>query len=262
MQLAVQLYSLRHLETSLLDLLELVSETPFEGVEFAGLDDTDPKAVAETLGATELEPVAAHVAIEDLEADSDAVAETYRRLGCNHLVVPWLEPDRFETRTAVRETAGRLATLGEALADHDVTLSYHNHDQEFVSLEPAPVDGDAPDGTTANENDAVAALDVLAAELENSPVGFELDLGWTVAAGGDPMALLERYGDRIELVHLKDVDGDRPCALGDGDVPLEACVDAARDADVEWLIYEHDDPTDPKRALQRDGARASALRGE
>ena len=246
MHTAVQLYTIRALDQPLPDVLELVATTGVDGVEFAGLEETPPEAVARTLEETGLEPAAAHVPMDDLEEAPAIVADTYRTLECSRLVVPWLDPEAFESRQAVEQTATRLATLGDVLAGEDIELSYHNHDQEFVPLESST----ANDHET--ENDHETAFDLLATELESTSVTFELDVGWATAAGRDPVRLLERYGDRIDVVHLKDVDGNGPCGLGAGDVPLERCVDAARAVDVDWLIYEHDDPSDPIVALERD----------
>ncbi|UTF53717.1 sugar phosphate isomerase/epimerase family protein [Natronosalvus rutilus] len=239
MHTAVQLYSLRRLDRSLSEKLELVARTGLEGVELAGLGDADPTAIGEVLERTALEAMAAHVSVADLEADLEAAVRPSETVGCERIVVPWLDADSFRSRRVVEETAQRLATLGERLADEGYSCSYHNHTQEFFAIE-------------SDVDDQRDAFDVLADALAKTPVTLELDVGWAHAAGRDPVSLLERYGEQIPLVHLKDVDGDEPCALGAGSVPLEACVDAAREVGVEWLVYEHDDPSDPERALERD----------
>ncbi|WP_312909669.1 sugar phosphate isomerase/epimerase family protein [Natronosalvus caseinilyticus] len=239
MHTAVQLYSLRRLDRSLPEKLELVARTGLEGVELAGLDDADPEAVADALERTGLEAMAAHVPIEDLEADLEAAVRPYETVGCERIVVPWLDADSFRSRRAIEETAQRLATLGKRLTDKGYSCSYHNHTQEFSAIE-------------SDVDDQRDAFDVLAGALAGTPVTLELDVGWAHAAGRDPVSLLERYGKQIPLVHLKDVDGDEPCALGTSSVPLEACVDAAQEAGATWLVYEHDDPSDPERTLERD----------
>ena len=232
MNAAVQLYSLRALDRPLPDLVALVGETPLSGVEFAGLGDADPSAVAAALERAGLTAPSAHVPIDDLEAAPGSTVEPYRRLGCETLVVPFLAASHFERSSAVDRTVERLSGIASRLEEAGLGLAYHNHDQEFTPIQG----GDA--------------FDRLATTLEG--VGIELDVGWATAAGRDPVALLERYGDRIDLLHVKDVDDGRPCALGAGDVPLAACVDAAREADVEWAIYEHDEPDEPAVALRRD----------
>jgi sugar phosphate isomerase/epimerase len=235
-QSAIQLYTLRNLYEPLPEILERVGDTAFEGVEFAGFGDASPETVAATLAETELEPMAAHVGIEEFEDDLDATVEAYREVGCDHLVVPWLDPVNFESRDAVVETANRLQAIADELADRGVAFSYHNHDQEFQ-----------PVGERT-------ALDVLAAETDQR-VGLELDVGWALVGGRDPADLLATYADRVSLVHLKDVDvaTEEPVELGDGDVDIDGMTQAARDAGATWLCYEHDHPDDPLDSLRHGG---------
>ena len=42
------------------------------------------------------------------------------------------------------------------------------------------------------------------ANTSKKNVTFQLDLYWAVQAGQDPVALLKRYGKRIQYFHVKD----------------------------------------------------------
>ena len=227
----IQLYTLRDVDASLPDQLSAIGETSLDGVEFAGVPTDGPQ---DALAATDLTVAGAHVQAEEIERDPGAVADACRALDCATVVVPYLDESHFVDRKAVTETAARLDSLADALDEHDCRLLYHNHDHEFVT----PTDAT---GTTA--------FDLLVEETDES-VGFELDLGWAEAAGRDPVDLLDRYGDRIPLVHLKDVTAEgEPTDLGDGVLDIPGCVDAARDAGVEWILFEHDHPEDPLASL-------------
>ncbi|WP_135821428.1 sugar phosphate isomerase/epimerase family protein [Halostella litorea] len=230
MQTAIQLHTLRHVDESTPALLDRVGDTALDGVEFADAPGGDVQGALADAG---LSAAAAHVDIEALEADVQSVAATCDAAGCNTVVVPYLDESDFESERAVEATASRLTAAGDALADRGLRLAYHNHDHEFTDL---------GDGT---------AFDLLVEKLGDT-VAVELDLGWALAAGQDPAALLSRLGT-VPLVHLKDVDAatGTPVALGEGDLDVDGCVAAARDAGVEWLVYEHDDPADPLSALSR-----------
>ncbi|MFP8952455.1 sugar phosphate isomerase/epimerase family protein [Natrialbaceae archaeon A-arb3/5] len=244
-QTAVQLYSLREMAQPLPTVLETVAETSFDGVEFAHrVRDSDIEAVAAAIERTGLDVAGAHVGLDALEDDCEAVLTTYERLGCRRLVVPFLDETHFESSAAVDETARRLSELADTLADHGFSLHYHNHAHEFVDL---------------GDRTAMTAL----LERTDETLGFELDLGWASAAGVDPVALIERYGDRISLVHVADVDEATQSSveLGDGDLDLESCLAAARAADIDWYVYEHDEPTDPFASLEH-GARTLETRRE
>ncbi|WP_135824133.1 sugar phosphate isomerase/epimerase family protein [Halorussus ruber] len=246
MRSAIQLYTLRDLDDTLPELLERVGETEFEGVEFAGLGDSNPDEIRGTLDDTGLDAAAAHVGIEDLEADLDGVVEAYRTLGCDRIVVPYLDETHFASRQAVADTGRRLAELDARLGDHGVRFGYHNHDHEFTDL-------GGEDGGQANSG-GESAFDQLADETD---IDLELDVGWATAAGRNPVELLDHLRGRVPLVHLKDVAGTTPVELGEGDLEIEECVRAASEAGTEWLVYEHDEPTDAEESL-RHGAETLA----
>ncbi|SHG94620.1 sugar phosphate isomerase/epimerase family protein [Halobaculum gomorrense] len=231
-----QLYSLRDIDDPLAAVVDRVGDAGIEGVEFARVDaegvaGEDADAVREALDAASVSAAAAHADMETIEADPAGVAATCRTLGCDRIVVPWLDPDHFRSAAAVRQTADRLAAAADAVSEHSLDLHYHNHDQEF-----ARVDGEY-------------VLDRLLAAADG--VCFELDLGWAGAAGADPLALLARYADRVDLVHLKDYDGESgtTAALGEGDLDLSAVACAAREHGVDWVISEAEGGADTYATL-------------
>ncbi len=136
---------------------------------------------------------------------------------------------------------------------HGLTLGYHNH-----SAELRPVDGRTP-------------LDRLAGRVDPS-VAFQLDIFWVVVGGAEPAAVIDRLGERVVSLHVKDgVTLPSDAASGEPflNVPIgEGIVDprpaiAAADAHdgIEWLIVEFDHVAgDPLDAVGRelrlpDGAR-------
>lgn len=60
--------------------------------------------------------------------------------------------------------------------------------------------------------------------LENSNVGLCLDTGHLALAGDDPVALAAAVPDRVQHVHLKDVDLDLAAAVRTGTVPYYEAV--------------------------------------
>ncbi|MDS0220786.1 sugar phosphate isomerase/epimerase [Haloarcula sp. S1AR25-5A] len=232
MQTAIQLWTLRDLETPLSAVLDRIAAAGYDGVEFAGIGD--PGASRRALDETGLGIAGVHVQLEDLQSDARTVRNEVRTLDAPYVVLPYLDEDHFASESTVESTATLLGMLAE---DVDRPLLYHNHDHEFVPL---------GDGT---------AFDAL---VDQTDIGFEFDAGWAHAAGQDPVALLGRLDGRVPVVHLKDMTEDgEPTALGEGVVPLQAVVDAAREAGTEWLVFEHDNPEDPLDAIQAgiDGMR-------
>jgi sugar phosphate isomerase/epimerase len=237
-RVALQLYTLRDADGTLPEVLEGVAEVDaFDGVEFAyRFPDADPDAVADALDRTGLTPVSAHVREETLRGATEGSLDRYERIGCPTAVLSYLDESHFASNEAVTETARIASEFADAVADRGFDFQYHNHAHEFSQV----------DGESAYE---------LLVERTPEAVGFELDVAWAAIGGADPVGLIERYPDRMGHLHVADTDlsADDPghVDLGAGDVDLEACVAAARRADVEWLIFEHGHATAPWESVER-----------
>jgi inosose dehydratase len=104
-------------------------------------------------------------------------------------------------------------------------------------------------GTQISSQDSVVRV------LETTQAALCLDTGHLVAAGGDPLAILGGWRDRVAHVHLKDArpadapftaamqlwEGDVFCRLGDGRGRVDEVLDALRKGGYEgWLVVEQD----------------------
>jgi len=78
--------------------------------------------------------------------------------------------------------------------------------------------------------------------LELTELELCLDTGHLLAAGGDPLAMLARWGHRVRHVHVKDAKDDGSfCRLGAGRLDLAAFLDALRALEYEgWIVVEQD----------------------
>lgn len=86
-------------------------------------------------------------------------------------------------------------------------------------------------------------------------IGVCADVAHIAAGGGDPVAFINRYADRLAYVHLKDVDlkTNAFLPLGDGDLDLDRIVDAVELAGYDdWITVELDGyPGDQSAAAER-----------
>ena len=146
----------------------------------------------------------------------------------------WLDDARFDLLV---DTAHRAA---ERCRARGYVPSFHYHAGTYV--------------------ETGAEVERLAARLDPTLLGVCLDTGHSAFGGGDALALLERHGDLINHVHLKDVDLDVMaeirgrglgleeawrrgvfCRLGTGGVDVAAVIDALREHDYHgWLVVEQD----------------------
>ncbi|SFR64155.1 sugar phosphate isomerase/epimerase family protein [Halogeometricum limi] len=245
---AIQLYTLRELDGTLTETLRRVADTAYEGVEFAGLAGNSAASVADTLSETGLEAVGAHVPLDALRDDYESVVDAYGELGCERIVVPTYGDAAFASETGVDEAAAELSALAARLTDDGFETHYHNHAYEFAE----------------RDGEFDTAYDAFAADTDGR-LDLEFDVGLARHGGVDPTTYLDRYADRISLVHLTDtVPGDDESLhveLGEGVVDVDACARAAADADVSWLIHENGLTTDPATTLTESAARVRELVG-
>jgi sugar phosphate isomerase/epimerase len=229
-QISLQLYTVRE-ETArdMATTLRRISEIGYPAVEFAGfggLSAEDLRNILEDLG---LRASGAHVPFDSWETDPEAVIAEMHTLDCAYAILPMAPPEQHGDESTVVTLAGSLNQWGELCRKEGITFSYHNHAFEFAPL----------GGTTM--------WDVLVRETDPEFVCFELDLYWVRYGGADPEPLLSDLGDRIPLVHLKDMASDEQRSdlpVGEGTMPWNTLLRAADTAGVQWYVAEQDNPRD------------------
>lgn len=77
-----------------------------------------------------------------------------------------------------------------------------------------------------------------------------------------PLTLLDRLGSQVVRLHAKDVTALGSAVwedVGHGALDWPPLLLAARAAAVEWLVVEHDDPTEPLDSMRLSAAALRAL---
>ena len=245
---AIQLYSLRaDAGKDFRGTLEAVKQMGYDGVEFAGLFGNAPadvQAMCEEIG---LNPISAHVPLADLIANPEKVLNDYKTVGCEYVVVPYLDAKYRETDEAFFGAVKLIASVGEAAEKIGLQLLYHNHDFEFVKI------------------DGKYMLDILYDTVPAKFLATELDTCWVNVGGEEPSAYVRKYTGRAPVVHLKDFFGEksddmyeligikanapkrpsnfefRPVGSGLQDIP--AILAASVDAGAKWVVVEQDNPS-------------------
>ena len=133
--------------------------------------------------------------------------------------------------------ASRMNEIGRGARAAGLKYAYHNHNFEFERL---------PDGRLG--------YDVLLAETDHELVKFEVDCGWMVVAGADPVKYFRDYPGRFRMLHVKDfkrtkptidlVGPDRPAGteLGTGFIEYAKIFAAGKTAGIEHAFAEQEAP--------------------
>ena len=237
--IGLQLYSLRdQFAKDVPGTLDQVRAFGFEYVELAGTYNLAPEKFKELLDAKGLKAVSAHFPYEQFRDHVEDVARDAKTLGLEYVGCAWIpHDDPFDEKTC-REAIAVFNRAGEALAKHGLKFFYHTHGYEFQ-----------PHGSGT-------LFDLLMAETKPEFVRYEMDVFWIVHPGQDPAKLLEKYGHRFELMHVKDMKKGTPTglltghtdvtndvAIGTGLMDWPAIFKAARKAGVKWYFIEDESPT-------------------
>ena len=213
--------------------LDTIAAMGITDMEFSNLFGKTAAEIRSLLDERGMKCSSFGVGYSDLRTKTKEVAENAKTLGASFVRVAWL-PDRQPfTLELAEETAREFNEIGQRLRrEFGLKFCYHNHGYEF-----------------ARHNDGTL-FDVLMAKTNPQDVFIELDILWVQFPGADPVKILETYGSRIKLLHLKDLkkgvvgdlSGQTPTendvALGDGQIDLPAVLKAARKAGVEHFYIE------------------------
>ena len=202
-----------------LQILDEIARLGFEGTQLAG---SFPRGAAldEALAARALRIAEVYACIEcdadgpvagALEVGRAKLAELHAVHGDTLVAALPVGPARAPwggradgpdvprmTDEGFRRLAVLLETLGREASDLGHRLAFHNHVGTYV--------------------ETPAEVEKLFSMSDPAVVGSCLDVGHYLLGGGDPVAGLTRYGDRVKHVHLKDVDPTVKAAMATGEV--------------------------------------------
>ncbi len=166
-------------------------------------------------------------------------------------------PGRFDVKAMIaqlaaltlddfKKIAARCNEMGEQAKKAGLQFAYHNHNFEFKPQAGGKI-----------------GYDVVLNETDASLVKFELDCGWMVAAGHDPVAYLTKYPKRYRLLHIKDFHPTespsvgldesvrpKPAELGRGHIHYKPIFAAAAKTEVELYYVEQEPPFTTTPAME------------
>ena len=126
--------------------------------------------------------------------------------------------------------------IGDLCKKAGLSFAFHNHNIEFRKV------GD------------VVPYDLFLKETDPSLVSMEMDIGWVIAGGADPVAYLNKYPTRFSSVHLKDLKNEGipnnnmkmvSAIIGKGIVDWGKVLPAIKKSSVSSAYMELEEPYDP-----------------
>ena len=199
--IGLQLYSLREMvkEHGIQKVLEAVSKMGYKHLETAGYNNGkiygmapgEYKKLCNDLG---LRTTSAHLG-RNLSKDRDEdmswwnkAVEAHNEAGLKYMVMPFSPLGKEDvTMDDVKRYCNYFNEVGLITAGASIQFGYHNHAFEFErKLDGAPL------------------YDAMMKYTSPDHVLFQLDVYWAQKGGFDPVEYMNKYADRIKLLHIKD----------------------------------------------------------
>ena len=239
--LALQLYSVRELlPIDYAGTLKQIGDLGYREVESAGYFNHTAAEVKQAMDNAGLKLVSAHYPSDQLHNQFDQIIAFHKELGVDYIICssPRLKdpsrrgkPDAFALDDW-RSNAEEFNALGEKVHATGMKFGYHNHITEFHKI------------------DGVVPYVELMRLTDPSKVTMEMDCGWVIVGGGNPIELLRTYSTRITMLHVKDFkrsdtpsNTNRPevAELGQGTIDYAPILhEAAKAGNIKHCFVEQE----------------------
>jgi sugar phosphate isomerase/epimerase len=212
--------------------LKKLKEIGFGEVETAGFGKLSSKEFRRLLDDAGLACPSAHLQFDSNNLgpafeDAHALGAQYAASGSLPGI---MSPRRAMSLDEAKRAAEFANRIGEAAKRAGLQYAYHNHDAEF-----------------ADQGAGAVGYDLLLRETDPELVKFEIDCGWMIFAGRNPIDYFKKYPNRFPMIHVKDFlaagTGEmRGAELGHGKVDYKPIFAAAKKAGLQHYFVEQEGP--------------------
>lgn len=236
--IGLQLYSLRaQFSKDLEGTFKKVQGYGFKEVELASTYNLPAEKFNQLLKDHGLTAISGHFPYERYRDEPEKVAKEAKALGLKYAGCAWITHAGDFDEKECRDAIAVFNRAGEALKKEGVKFFYHVHGYEFQPFGRATL------------------FDLLMAETKPELVSYQMDVFWVVFPGQDPVKLLQKYGARWELMHVKDMkkglktgslsggtDVSNDVAIGTGQMNWPAILSEAAKQGVKYYFIEDESP--------------------
>jgi sugar phosphate isomerase/epimerase len=157
---------------------------------------------------------------------------------------PWTGGAPFSLEDC-KKSSEILNRMGEICHKNGLILCWHNHNNEFRTMEEG------------------MPFDYLMAHTDKDLVKCEMDIYWVKKGGSDPLEVLKKHKGRIEILHVKDMapgpEQDFICP-GRGIIDFPSVFAEAQNQGIKHYIVERDNEPDGMGCLKSSGEYLKNLR--
>jgi sugar phosphate isomerase/epimerase len=226
-KVGVQLYSVRkEMMSDAIGTLKKLGQIGYQEIESAQSEKgnyygLEPKEIKKLLKDQGMTLRSGHTHIDkNWQKSIDEAAEA----GQEYIICSVL-PSPGQTVGNYQKSADMFNQAGEQCKKSGIMFGYHNHESEYDTVE------------------GKVLYDVLLDNTQPGLVHMEMDLGWVIAAGKDPLAYFSKYPGRFPLWHLKDMSlaEKKSVEFGKGTVDLIGLMKQAKQAGMKYYFIEQEE---------------------
>lgn len=243
--IGLQLYSVRNLLPKDFEgTLQKLAAAGYKEMEAAGYFDKTAADFGNALQKAGLKCVSTHHQLMQLKTQFDQLIEYGQAIGLEYIICSSANVHRDPTRKGElnlddwRYVADQFNAIGAKVKAAGMTFGYHNHVVEFET-----------------EN-GIVFFDELLKRTDPNLVKFQMDCGWVVGGGHNPVDYLTKFPERFPLLHVKDMvkqpDGKlRNVVMGKGFIDYKPIFRAATGL-KHYFIEQEEFEGDPMTELRED----------
>lgn len=134
-------------------------------------------------------------------------------------------PTEGQTIDNYKKVADSFNKAGEECKKMNVKFGYHNHDYEFES------------------DKGQVLYDVLLKNTDPNLVHMELDLGWVIVGGKNPIDYFKNHSGRFPLWHLKDMNMAKKesTEFGKGKLDIAQMLKHSKESGLKYFFIEQEE---------------------
>ncbi len=236
-KLSIQLYTVRdQIKEDLRGSIKKIADLGFNNVETAFW----PEGVSLEHAAAVLKEFKLNVSSCHIELPIGAYQKTFlataKAFNCKNMIWHgWPEDKRYSSLEGTKELVKIYNDANKFAKANGLKFGLHNHWWEF-----------------RNKVSDKYVYEILLEGLDKD-IFFEIDTYWVKVAGHDPAKIIQQFGDRVKMMHVKDgpalfndklaIDNPDPMTpVGQGTQNFPAIFKAAS-SKCEWLVIEMDKTT-------------------
>ena len=236
MKVGLNLFSIRNLiktEEDFLDTALKLREMGYTSMQYSG-GDFIPERIKRVSEASGLPVCLTHVPYDRIVNETEALMEEHDVFGCKSIGLGGLNSQYLLDETKMKSCVEELNKAGEIMQKNGFRFCYHHHSFEFYNI------------------GSETFFDYL---LKNAPyINFTVDTYWLQYGGVDILKTMEKIGDRMAYLHLKDYKiAAKPrekddkfnfepdfAPVGDGNIDFKTVIEKASTMRVAEYLVEQD----------------------